>query len=65
MSYRESVTDVDDESIGVGGDGAPLTVDENLEAMDMVLVKDGQGSRVAVRASSKSLVWFLARWVVI
>lgn len=64
-TYRESVANVDDESLGIRGNGVPFLVDENLEAMDMILMKDGQGSWVAVRPSSKSLIWGLAWWVVV
>jgi len=64
-TYRESVANVDDESLGIRGNGVPLLVDENLEAMDMILMKDGQGSWVTVRPSSKSLIWGLAWWVVV
>lgn len=63
VDYHESVTDIDNKSIKVWGDESPLIVDKNLESTDLVLVKNGQRSWVAVRASAQCEMRLLARRV--
>lgn len=48
--YHESVTDIDNESLGIWENGSPLIVNKDLKAIDMVLMKDGQRARITMRS---------------
>lgn len=50
ITYHKSVTDIDDESLGIRKNGSPLIVNEDLKAIDMVLVKDGQRAWITMRS---------------
>ncbi|CAA7411094.1 unnamed protein product [Spirodela intermedia] len=63
--YCEGIADVDDEGAGIGADGAPAALGEDLKAVDVVLVEDGEGGGVAVGACSEREMGVLAGGVVI
>ena len=44
-----NITDIDDKSLGIGGNGSPLIVNKDLKAIYMILVKDGQRAWITMR----------------
>ena len=42
LGYRKSVPDVDDEGVRVRADSPPTIIGEDLEALDFVLLENGE-----------------------
>lgn len=52
--YLECISDINDKGVMAGTDRVPLVTSKNLEASDLILMKNGQGSGIRVWTCPKS-----------
>lgn len=63
--YHESISNVNNKSIGSGPNCTPFSINVDLETCHVILVKYGEGGGVTVGSSAKCLLWFLTWRVVV